>query len=114
MPPPTARAAAVEADFRRLLAENHLPAPDDVRYDPGEVVFVFRERKLAVIVDYDEDAGPNDPLTAARPLNGSRPLGPSDPLTAAREPARPAGPGGGPRTRPRRPSTPSPRRAEPA
>ena len=53
MPPPTPRAAAVEQDFRRLLAENDLPEPDDVRHDPGEVVFLFRERKLAVVVDYD-------------------------------------------------------------
>lgn len=58
MPPPTSRAAAVEQDFRRLLAENDLPEPDDVRHDPGEVVFLFRERKLAVVVDYDDAADP--------------------------------------------------------
>ena len=55
MPPRTPRAAEVEQDFRRLLAENDLPEPDDVRHDPGEVVFLFRERKLAVVVDYDAD-----------------------------------------------------------
>ena len=61
MPPPTPRAAEVEQDFRRLLAENDLPAPDAVRHDPGEVVFLFRERKLAVVVDYDAGADPVTP-----------------------------------------------------
>ena len=54
MPPPP-RAAAVEQDFRRLLAENDLPEPDAVRHDPGEVVFLFRDRKLAVVVDYEAE-----------------------------------------------------------
>jgi hypothetical protein len=66
MPPPTQRAAAVEADFRRLLAENDLPEPDDVRHDPGEVVFLFRDRKVAVVVDYDPgDPGDGDDECAA-------------------------------------------------
>jgi hypothetical protein len=64
MPPPNTRAAAVEADFRELLAENGLPEPSAVRHEPNEVVFLFGERKLAVIVDYADDAGPNDPLAA--------------------------------------------------
>jgi hypothetical protein len=73
MPPPTPRAAEVEQDFRRLLAENALPEPDEVRHDPGEVVFLFRERKLAVVVDYEAEGA--DALDAADPL-------PADPLAA--------------------------------
>ncbi len=55
----------MEQDFRRLLAENDLPEPDDVRHDPGEVVFLFRDRKLAVVVDYDPDGG-DDPDDAGQ------------------------------------------------
>jgi hypothetical protein len=68
MPPPSPKAAAVEQDFRRLLAENALPEPDAVRHDPGEVVFLFRDRKLAVVVDYDPDDAPDPPSN----VNGAR------------------------------------------
>jgi hypothetical protein len=54
MPPPTARALAAERHFRELLAEGELPAPDEVRHDPGEVLFLFHAHKLAVVIELDE------------------------------------------------------------
>jgi len=45
----------VEARFRALLSSAGLPAPDDVGYEPGAVVFFWVEPKLAVIVDFDDD-----------------------------------------------------------
>jgi hypothetical protein len=78
MPPPTPRAAAVEEEFRRLLAENDLPEPDDVQHDPGEVVFLFRDRKVAVVVDYEpEDSC--EPEDSAEPDDSGEPDGPGEP-----------------------------------
>jgi hypothetical protein len=45
----------VETHFRALLADNDLPAPDAVGYEPESVVFYWREPKLAVVVDFDDD-----------------------------------------------------------
>lgn len=52
----TSRHREVESGFRRLLDEVDLPAPDDVGYEPESVVFYWHEPKLAVIVDFEEDA----------------------------------------------------------
>jgi hypothetical protein len=55
MPPPTARALDAERRLRELLAEGGLPEPDEVRHDPGEVLFLFRHQKLAVVIDLEEE-----------------------------------------------------------
>jgi hypothetical protein len=52
--PPTSQHLAAERDFRTLLADNELPPPDEVEYDEASVVFVWREKKLVVVVDLDE------------------------------------------------------------
>jgi hypothetical protein len=60
MPPPTPRALDAERRLRDLLAESGLPAPDEVRYDAlrGEVLFLFHEHKLAVVIDLEEGGVP--------------------------------------------------------
>jgi hypothetical protein len=52
---PTPRALAAERHLRELLTESDLPLPDEVRYEPGEVLFLFHERKLAVVIDLEEN-----------------------------------------------------------
>ena len=52
----TSRHREVEAQFRRLVADADLPAPDDVGYEPESVVFYWHEPKLAVVVDFEEEA----------------------------------------------------------
>jgi hypothetical protein len=56
MPPPTPRSLDAERRLRELLAESGLPAPDEVRHDAvaGEVLFLFHEQKLAVVIDLEE------------------------------------------------------------
>jgi hypothetical protein len=48
------RHAAAERDMRELLADAGLPEPDEVDYDETSVVFLWHDRKLAVVVDLDE------------------------------------------------------------
>jgi hypothetical protein len=43
-----------EAAFRRLIASNDLPEPDEVEYTRGSVYFLWNEPKLAVAVDLDD------------------------------------------------------------
>jgi len=50
----TARHREVETGFRELLADEALPAPDEVGYEPDSVVFYWHEPKVAVFVDFDE------------------------------------------------------------
>jgi hypothetical protein len=52
----TGRHLEIEARFRDLVAEAELPTPDDVGYEPESVVFYWHEPKLAVAVDFDEEA----------------------------------------------------------
>jgi hypothetical protein len=53
MPTPDPRDAA-EAAFRALLDEGGLPEPDEVVDDgPGELVFLFHEPRVAIVVEYD-------------------------------------------------------------
>jgi len=40
-----------ESRFRELLAGADVPEPDDVEYQPGSVVFLWHEPKVAVFVD---------------------------------------------------------------
>jgi hypothetical protein len=56
--PPTSQHLAAERSFRELLADNDLPPPDEVQYDEGSVVFLWRENKLAVVIDLDEPPQP--------------------------------------------------------
>jgi hypothetical protein len=44
----------VETRFRALVARGGLPEPDEVRYEPEAVMFMWHEPKLAVCVDFDE------------------------------------------------------------
>jgi hypothetical protein len=48
---PTPRHRQAEADFRRMIARNDLPEPDEVEYTLGSVYFLWNEPKLAVAVD---------------------------------------------------------------
>jgi hypothetical protein len=48
--------ADAEERLRRLLAENDLPAPDEVVHRPAEVVFLYHEKKLAFVFEIDEAA----------------------------------------------------------
>ncbi len=50
-----------ERRMRELIENAGLPEPDEVRheFEPNEVVFVWCEPKLVVVVDLDED-GPGD------------------------------------------------------
>lgn len=47
--------------MRELIREADLPDPDEVRYEfePDEVVLVWREPKLAVVIELEE-IGPGD------------------------------------------------------
>src|SRR4051794_27817346 len=48
-----------EKAFRTLLEESDLPPPDDVSFDdPASVLFLWHERKLAVVIDLAEPAPP--------------------------------------------------------
>jgi hypothetical protein len=51
---PTPTHIQAEADFRRLIASNDLPEPDEVEYTRGSVYFLWNEPKLAVAVDLDD------------------------------------------------------------
>ena len=44
----------VETRFRAIGADSELPEPDAVRYEPESVVFMWKEPKLAVCVDFDQ------------------------------------------------------------
>jgi hypothetical protein len=60
MPAPTPRGLDAERRLRELLAESGLPAPDEVRHDAeaGEVLFLFHEQRLAVVIDLEEGGAP--------------------------------------------------------
>jgi hypothetical protein len=49
------RAAETEARFRALLEGSDLPQPDVVEHLPGELLFLWHDRKLAVAVDLTDD-----------------------------------------------------------
>ena len=59
MPRPTAEDIADR--FLRLLADEGLPPPDEIEYGDDELVFVYRDRKLAVVVELSEDAADGPP-----------------------------------------------------
>jgi hypothetical protein len=59
------RHAAAERDMRELLADAGLPEPDEVSYDEASVVFLWHDRKLAVVVDLDLDAAGGDDAEGA-------------------------------------------------
>ena len=43
-----------ERTMRELLAQNGLPAPDEVEYGYGCIRLLFHEPKTAVVIDIDE------------------------------------------------------------
>jgi hypothetical protein len=51
---PTPTHADAEERLRRLLAENDLPAPDEVVHRPAEVVFLYHAQKLAFVFELSE------------------------------------------------------------
>lgn len=53
---PTPRHRQAEAAFRRMIASNDLPEPDEVDYTRGSVYFLWHEPKLAVAVELDGPA----------------------------------------------------------
>ena len=53
----TVRHREVEAAFRALLVDGDLPPPDDVGYEDESVVFYWRDQRLAIFVDFDEELG---------------------------------------------------------
>jgi hypothetical protein len=53
---PTRSHAEVEARFRDLLIDNELAFPDEIEYRPGEVVFLWTDRKVAIVVELDSPA----------------------------------------------------------
>jgi hypothetical protein len=61
----------VEAEerLRRLLADNGLPAPDEVRHRPGEVVLLYHDKKLAFVFELSE------PWPEDRQCEGAEPPG---------------------------------------
>jgi hypothetical protein len=53
----------VESDFRELIDDAGLDAPDRVEYVPGSVVFYWDGPRLAVFVDFEGDGpAPDDGL----------------------------------------------------
>ena len=53
---PTARHSQAEADFRRMIASNDLPEPDEVEYTRGSVYFRLERAEASVAVDLDDPA----------------------------------------------------------
>lgn len=49
--PPTSQHLAAERAFRALLSDNDMLAPDEVEYEERSVVFLWTERKLAIVID---------------------------------------------------------------
>jgi hypothetical protein len=45
---------AAETKMRQLLADNDLPAPDEVEYRDASVAFLWHETRTAVVIDVDE------------------------------------------------------------
>jgi hypothetical protein len=60
----TDRHQHVEAQFRELVAAASLPAPDDVAYQPGSVVFSWHGPKVAAVVDFTSSCDPTPPQAA--------------------------------------------------
>ena len=44
---------AAERRFREIVRAADLPEPDEVEYDEASVVFLWHEKKLAVVIDLD-------------------------------------------------------------
>jgi hypothetical protein len=58
----------VKRRFPALASRAGLPDPDEVHFHPeaAEVEFRWHEQKLAVVVELDDPAGPEDPPGHAR------------------------------------------------
>jgi hypothetical protein len=53
---PTPRHRLAETQFRQLVGQAKLAAPDDVEFTRTSLVFRWHEPKLAVIVELDDSA----------------------------------------------------------
>jgi hypothetical protein len=66
---PLAQLQAVERSMRELLENTALPPPDEVEYREDSLLFRWRERKLAVVIECGEpppDASPPPPASSVR------------------------------------------------
>jgi hypothetical protein len=72
--PITPEHRSAETRFRELLASADVPEPDAVEYEPGSVLFLWHEPKLAVFVDLvsGEPRPADERLRPARPPASSR------------------------------------------
>jgi hypothetical protein len=52
MTPPT-RAEQAEHAMRRLLRDHELPEPDDVVDDGDEIVLLWHDRKVAIVLELE-------------------------------------------------------------
>ena len=48
------RCARAEARFLSLMADAGLPAPDEIGYGATSMTFLWTDRKVAVVVDFDD------------------------------------------------------------
>ena len=53
--PPIDRKQWIERRMLRLLDDHGLPSPDEVEFGAGEVTFLWRDRKVAVVVELDAE-----------------------------------------------------------
>src|SRR4051812_9393181 len=54
---PSPRHCAAEAEFRELVSNADLDAPDDVEYTPASLIFRWRGPMVAVVVELDDQPG---------------------------------------------------------
>jgi hypothetical protein len=72
--PITPEHRSAETRFRALLASADVPEPDAVEYEPGSVLFLWHEPKLAVFVDLvTGDPHPAPQTTNAHVSRGAPP-----------------------------------------
>jgi hypothetical protein len=50
----TQRSNAAEQRFLLLLRDAGLPEPDEIEYGKNEMRFLWTDRKVAVVIDFDE------------------------------------------------------------
>ena len=61
------RLIGVQAAMERMIDRGGLPRFDEWKYEPGadEMVFIWHEAQLGVIVDLGDDVGPEHQVAAA-------------------------------------------------
>ena len=69
--PPTEKHREAEAAFRALIDDGDLAEPDDVRYSDEGVLFLWRDPRLAVMVEFDDVADPQPQNTPSGSASSS-------------------------------------------